>query len=123
MVRSAARRALSRAGREVSLSNRKKIGEDDYGPNFDETTDSPHTVTARVDRDTSAEVVRDSSGSEVRVDADIFIRDDTAAVNDGLDGGGHKGASRVDVDGETYVVIQIDRQDNGLLRLETARKD
>jgi len=115
-------RTLGRIGRDVDIRNRVETGEDDYGPDFDDSADSPHTVSARVDVDSDAGIVRDSSGSEVRVEASIYIDDSTTAA-DNVTEGGHGGATRVDVDRKTYVVIATDFQDNGLLHLLCGRKD
>jgi len=122
MVGSAASRTLDRVGREVQLRNRVEVDRDDYGPEYDDTADSPHPLQARVDVDSDAGVVRDAGGSEVRVEADIFIDASTTAVANVTEGG-HGGATRVEVDGTTYVVVVKDDQDNGLLRLLCGRKD
>lgn len=121
MTDSIAGRTLSRLGRDVTLHNYEKVSEDDYGENYSERTGSPHTVTARVVRSSGPEVQRDAFGADVDVDAEIYIEDGTTAASNIVDSGGD-GATRIDVDGHTYVVLQDDVQDNGLRRLVCRRE-
>lgn len=101
-----ARRALERAGRDVTLRNYSKTGEDDYGENYSSST---QTVTARVVRSSVANPQRDAFGADTDADAEIYVSDQINGITDG----GGDGASEVDVDGQTYVVVQLDDQDNG----------
>lgn len=116
------RRALDRHGRDVTLRNYNSSSEDDYGEVWSETADSPHTVTARVDRSRAPTPDRDArQEGEVSADVEVYIKDDTTAASNLRDGGG-KGATEIDVDGETYVVLRSNDQDNGLLELTCERE-
>lgn len=115
-----ARRTLRRAGRDVTLRNYFVASEDDYGENYDPVAGSPFTVTARVERSTAATPNRDAFGADVEADVEIFVESGTSAAA-GLSDGAGDGASEIDVDGQTYVVLQLDDQDNGLLRLLCVR--
>lgn len=112
-----ASRTLERAGQDVDLVLKTETGEDDYGPNYSESTTS---TVGRVVRGNDAEPIRDASGNAVEVDAEVFVPDDIT----GLTGGGHEGATEVDVDQDgdsEYLVLEVDEQGNGLVRLFCGR--
>lgn len=120
MVRSAARRALKRAGRSVTIRNYTQNGTE--RPDWNQTSGSPYTVKARVDYRSTPRQVSDEFGASPDIDVDVWI-DETAAggVSEIRDGGG-QGASEIDVDEITLVVILKDVQDNGLMRLSCVRE-
>ena len=120
MVRSAARRALDRAGRDVEVINFQKTGEDEYGENYDPVRPAP-VVSARVVVG-GVESLRDQFGADADVDADIFVDDAVAITRDG----GGDGATQIDVDGDgdgEYVVVFANDQGNGLTRLVCRRRN
>lgn len=116
----AARRALDRVGRDVTLRNYER-SESGGRESWSATASSPHTITARVDRTQSPTTDRSlRETGEPEADVSVYIRDDASGASNIRDGGG-EGASEIDVDGVTYAVIQRDVQDNGLYALECER--
>jgi len=117
----AARRAIDRAGRDVTLRN-YDLSESGGRQERSVTSSSPHTITARVERSGGASTDRDiRETGEPTADVTIYVADDDSGVGSIRDGGG-RGASEIDVDNETYLVVQNDDQDNGLLALECERQ-
>jgi len=120
MIRSAVSRALDRVGRTVTIRNYVETGTD--RPEYSETTGSPYDVSARVDYKSTPSQVIDAHGSDVDIDVDVWIQENAAGgVSEITDGAG-QGASEIDVDGETMIVMLVDVQDNGLVRLASVRE-
>lgn len=117
----AARRGIDRAGRDVTLRN-YDLSESGGRQTRSETSSSPHTITARVERGTQPTTDRSlRETGEPQADATFYIRDDASGASSLRDGGG-RGASELDIDGETYVLVRQDDQDNGILVLECERQ-
>lgn len=117
----AARRAIDRHGRDVTLRNYESSSETDYGEEWSETSGSPHTIKALVERRRELRTNRTAEQSgQIESEVAIYVKDDTTAATNLRDGGG-RGATQIDVDGETYLVIRSDDQDNGLLLLHCRR--
>lgn len=113
----ARRRALDRHGQSVDLKTFSKTGEDDHGPEYDDSTTA---VTARVDRSARANPNRDAFGADVEADAEVFVKDTVTGIRDG----GGDGASEIDIDQDgdfELAVLVADDQDNGLIRLFCTR--
>lgn len=90
------------------------------------TSDSPHSIAARIDlRNTPrvVDTVRESGDAEI--DARLYVPDDADGVSSIRDGGG-KGASTVDADrdgtNDWRVVVSHD-EGGGLVRLDVERMD
>lgn len=116
----AARQSVDRHGRDITLRNFES-SESGGRETWTETTDSPHTVTARLDRSTRPRPDRDAAATgEPMADVTPYIRDDASGISN-LRGGGGEGASEIEADGITYIVVQADNQDNGLYALECER--
>lgn len=112
-------RGLKRLGQDVDLVLKTKTGEDDFGEDYSESTNSGVKAVVRR-RTSSAEPIRDASGNEVEADAEVFVHSSTT----GLTGGGNEGATEIDVDqdGNTeYLVYVVDDQDSGIIRLVSGR--
>lgn len=120
----AIRKALkSRQGptQEITLRNYETTGEDDYGENWQQTSDSPWTIDAHVERPTQPRADRDAHQvGDTDADARVFIASNHDAVANIRDGGG-EGATEIDADGVTYYVLQTDDQHNGQVRLDCER--
>lgn len=116
-----ARRAIDRVGRDVTLRN-FTTSTSGGRESVSETNNSPHTITARIERATSASPDRGiRETGEPQADATVYIADDASGTSSLRDGGG-EAASEIGADGETYIVIQSDGQDNGVLALECERQ-
>lgn len=117
----AAHRAIDRLGRDVTLQNYSKTGEDDYGEDW--SADSPQTIKARVAKASGFPLVetdrRMIEQGEVNTPTEVYIKDSVTGIRDG----GGEGASEIEVDGETLVVLQIDDNDRGVIRLICERED
>lgn len=121
-IETAARRALERFGDDAELTNYESDGDDDHGTHWVATADSPVTVTARVVRGDTSQTVRDGSGVDTEIDAEIFVKDSVTGIRDG---GGESATEVVTNPGaaheQAYVVLQLDDQGNGLYRLLCVR--
>lgn len=105
-------RLIDKVGRDLSHTYFEKVGEDDYGENYEQYSE---TITGRITRAGTIQQERSQHSAAIDVDSTIYIKtDDAANVNDG----GGDGASEFDVDGNTYIVLQSANQDNGLTRLD-----
>jgi len=118
----AAKRALARRGTKVDIINRTKNDgkSDKYGDVYDDDEYSGNPVTARIVRGGGATKDHAEYGTRVEGDAEIFIPDDISEVI----GGGGQRATRLDVEsgGEPeYLVLEVDKQENGLIRLVCER--
>lgn len=108
---------LDVVGQPLDLVTKSQTGEDDHGPNYSESTTS---TRGRVVQETTADPFRDASGNEVEAEAEVYVPSSLT----GLTGGGHEGATEVDVDQDgtsEYLVLKVDDQDNGLYRLICGR--
>lgn len=115
-MNSATARLIDKIGRDLEFTHFEKVGENDYGEVYDETSE---TITGRINRSGTLVQQRNEHSASIQVDAIVYIKiDDGDNVN--ADGG--DGSSQIDVDGQTYIVMQADVQDNGLLRLDCERK-
>lgn len=158
-MKRAAKRALNRHGRDATIRNFER-SEGGGRETWSEASNSPQTLTVRVDRSgsyspdrdqretgepetditvyvqTTDQLVLDSGEShtvpsgETQFYTDTQVADDaTLTVNgtlvvgfiDSIRDGGGEGATEIDIDGQTYVVIRKDVQDNGLWALDCER--
>lgn len=118
------RRGVDRHGKSVDLTNYTK-SEDDYTQDWSETTDSPHTINARVQQRRGvprpSRDVRETG--DIEADFSLFIRDDADGIDNIRDGGG-QGASTFDTDqdgtDDLRVLLKYD-EDNGIVRLDAER--
>lgn len=117
---SAASRMLARRGESITLRNYPKTGEDDHGENYDLDNPNTFTLEAIADPPMTPETIRDAFGVDVEAAREIYIESGTTAANNVRSGGG-AGASEVDVDDATWVVVQTNTQPNGLMKLMTTR--
>jgi len=114
-----ARRALKRAGRDVTLQNYELLKSDSRGERWEDL--DPVTITAIADPGGKS-LGFSWWGHDVDTDRVYIIRSDVDGVKDRADAG--EGASRIIVDGQTFVVIDADRsQQHGLYVLECERYD
>lgn len=125
-VSNTARRALDHAGQTINLTNYTADNTTERVQTWNETTNSPHSITARVNVRTQPRVSRDMrEEGDVDIDATVFIPDDASGVSGIRDGGG-QGASVIDVDQDgtdDYRVLVNNDQDNGVIRLACERID
>lgn len=110
-----AERALSRLGRPIAFTLRTAQSEDDYGVVYAETE---VTLQARVDYDSTATRDNSTRDSHAEYDATVYVSSRT----DSLTGGGGESATSANLDGETYRVLTIADQDNGLYALYCMRE-
>lgn len=109
-------RLIGKVGRDLEHTYYTKVGENDYGEEYD---DAVETLTGRINRSGTLVQQRNEHSANVDVDAIIYLRKiDAENVTDG----GGDGASEFRVDGQTYIVMQADDQDNGLLKLDCERE-
>lgn len=125
-VSSTARRALDDAGQTVDLTNYTADDTTERVQTWNETSSSPHSITARVDVRTQPRTSRGvREEGDVDVDASVYIADDASGVSSIRDGGG-QGASVIDVeqDGtDDFRVLVKNDQDNGVVELQCERID
>jgi hypothetical protein len=119
MVGSAVSRAIDRIGRTVVIRNYTNSGTD--RPDWSETTGSPYNVKARVDYGSTPQQIADAYSTEADIDVDVWIKEDAISTSEITDGAG-QGATEVDVDGETLIVMLKDVQDNDLIRLACVKE-
>lgn len=118
---SAISRFLDRRGQSVTLRNYEDTGGDDYGPNWSETSGSPYSVQMKVDAPGDApEAIRDAFGQDIEETRAFYLETGTTAESE-VSGGAGDGASEMDFDGETWVVLSKTTQDSDLTRLITTR--
>jgi len=112
-----ARRALKRAGHEVTLQNYELVEDSSRGEHWSEL--QPVTITAIADPGGKS-LGFSWWGHDVDTDRVYLIRSDVDGVKDRASAG--EGASRVILDGQTFVVVDADRsQQHGLYVLECER--
>lgn len=112
-----ARQELDRHGRDITHVSFSSSGTDNYED--DSFSESTQTVTARVDRPRSPRLVRTPGGEEVEADAKIIVKDSLSITDSGESGRPDEFRS---VDGDDYVAIHADDQDNGLITIDCTRK-
>lgn len=116
----ATRRKIDRHGHDVTLTNYEVASEDEYGERYQQTTDSPKTVQAIVDR-TSKGIgyERDARSADTKSARLFHVKDTVTGITDG----GGDGASTITDDGTDYVVMEKDDLQNGSYRLLCWRED
>jgi len=115
-MKGAQKRLLAHEGRDVTLRNYAKT-ESDGRQIWSETTNSPHTVTALVDPATRPRPDRDVyDAGDINLTRSFHIEGGTAAVSNLRDGGG-EGATEIDYDGRTWIVLHREDRATGLVEL------
>lgn len=111
-------RRIDNHGSSITLTNYAEGTENNYGYEWDETTNSPYTILARSWERQAPTIVSDErdQGKE-DVDRNFAIKANADGASEIRDGGG-KGASRIEYNNETFYVLNKDTQENGLIILE-----
>lgn len=121
-MKGAQRRVLEARGVEVTVRNYTRSTSDGR-ESWSETAGSPHTLTALVDPTRAPRPERDAyDAGEVAVQRSFHIETGTTAESNTRDGGG-EGATEVDYDGQTWVVLQLEARNTGLTELICERDD
>jgi hypothetical protein len=124
MAQQHATRHLRRHGEALTVRNYVFGVEDDHGDaERVETTDSPYATQGRVEAAEEPETTRDESGTTLDYDVTVYLPESDARGTEesfvgGLNGVGADGPpSRIERDdyGETYRVVRVHRQANGVL--------
>ena len=112
----AQKRLLAHEGQNVTLRNYEKT-ESDGRQIWTETSVSPHSVTALVDPATTPSPDRDVyDAGDIDLTRSFHIENGTAAVSNLRDGGG-EGATELDYDGRTWIVLHREARQTGLVEL------
>lgn len=115
-MKHAINRMIDKIGRPLTHVYYTQDGEDNYGEVWEPNTE---TIPGRINRSGTVMQQRSEHSASVDVDASIYVKaDDAQNVSDG----GGDGASEFEIDGRTYVVLQKDNQDTGLVRLDCDRE-
>ncbi|SEH60511.1 hypothetical protein SAMN05192561_1129 [Halopenitus malekzadehii] len=114
-----ARRALKRAGHDVTLQNFEMTEADSRGEQWEEL---PEKTVTTISDPSGASLSYSWWGHDVEADHVYLIRSDIDDVDDRDSAG--EGATRITDDGDTFVVVDADRsQQHGLYVLECERYD
>lgn len=105
---------LQRKGRQVTLRNYSKTGESEYGNTTYDA--SEQTISGFVERQGDADFVYGATGSIPEGEARFYVSSDY----DYYDNQAEK-ASQVDIDSQTWEVMQVAPKSNGLTVLKTER--
>lgn len=105
---------LQRKGREATLRNYTKTGESDYDNDTYSTTES--TIDVIMERESDASYATGASGQIPQGEARFYASSD----HDYYDNEDEK-ASQLDIDGQTWEVVQVAPKGNGLTVLQTER--
>jgi hypothetical protein len=109
------RRELDVHGRDVTIVQYSFGAENAYGDR-PKNQASTSTVTARVQRSTDASKRSDPDGEVTEADVTIYVKD-SVTVDDGPP------QTEFEVDGETYIAVRADDEDNGLLTVDCRREE
>lgn len=121
MTEQATRRTVDRHGEDLKIRNYDHGDDERHGDGEPaETADSPHAARGRVADAGEPTDDRDVGRTRLAADVRVFLRDDA----DGLDAmtgvGGDTPPSRIErpATGETFRVIRVSYQNNGLVRAD-----
>jgi hypothetical protein len=119
-MKGAQKRLLAHEGQPVRLRNYEKQ-ESDGRQIWTETNPSPHDVTALVDPATTPRADRGIyDASDIELSRSFHIKSDASpAVSNVRDGGG-EGASEIEYDNQTWIVLYREDRATGLIELITA---
>lgn len=115
-MNNAVARFLEQHGRDIEHTYYTKVDETDYGEEYESDTE---TLTGRINRQGTVLQDRSEHSAAVEVGAVIYLK--ISDEENVADGGGDR-ASEFVVDGEKYIALQVDDQDNGLLRVDCERE-
>lgn len=105
---------LKRKGKDATLHNWTKTGESEYdNDTYDESTT---TINVIVERENDASYATGSAGQVPQGEARIYASSDYE-YHDNED----ERASQLDVDGQTWEVMQVDPKGKGLTVLQSER--
>lgn len=116
MLSKVVNRLIGKIGRDIEHTYYVQDGENDYGEVW---TSNTETLTGRINRSTTIVQERNEHSAAIDVDAVIYLRKKDA---DNVTGDGGDGASEFRVDGQTYIAVQVDDQDSGLIHVDCERQ-
>lgn len=121
-MKGAQRRFLKQQGTSITLRNYTRSTSDGR-ETWSETSNSPHNLTALVDPTKQPSPDRDAyDAGEVAVERSFHIEADTTVAGNLRDSGG-EGATEIDYDGQTWIVLQRENRQQGLVELVCERDD
>lgn len=112
-------RRIDNHGSSITLTNYTEGTENEYGYEWNETTNSPHTILAYtwLAQRSSENVSDERDQGQDKTNRMFALKEGSSGVSEIRDGGG-KGASRIEFDGDTFYVLNKDNQKSGLIVLE-----
>ena len=115
-MNSSVNRLIDKVGRDIEHTYYTQDGENNYGEVWVPDTE---TLTARINRSGTIVQERNAHSASIDVDAVIYVKKEDA---ENITDGGGDGASEFRVDGQTYIALQVDDQDNGLITVDCERE-
>ena len=108
---------LSKHGMDIEVVEQTKTGTDDYGDNIYDANTT--TINGRVDRSVSPDETVQAGGSEITVDADIYV---SAGYDLTFNTVQDEEPTVLKTQGESYKILMTDDQKNSVLRLRCKRE-